>query len=607
MQKKSLIPTPLIPESHAKQPIEIVEPNQQQRFRFLRMLAFIFRLLLRQKMAKLWPRRNRDYGPAEKARHLRSFMEQMGGLWVKAGQVVALRRDMFSDEFCTELAKLQDRARGFPFQYARVRIEAELGMPLAEAFSEFPEQPVAAASIGQVYRARLRDPNVDVVVKVRRPGIEESFKADLRYLQIFMWTLTALRIAPEFRWLEMFWELEHAILEELDYRQEAASLRRMRKNLREHKIYVPKVFLNYCSDSVLVMERVQGVYMSDYIKVYSQDPDRIVSWLRENDIKPYKAAELLFLSHYRQLYEDNLYHCDLHPGNILLMRKNRITLIDFGSVGSTDKTQLTRSLNFLQAFVARDYKKAVDLWLLIPPFLPSRDLTEFKENMVRIYRKAESRMKIKSMPYHEKSLSAFSGEVTKFTSDAGIPAAWDFLRQARAQATIDSSLMVLMPELNYQKVMKKYVDGQRTREGKKFAASKLLRAQLARAADAVDVPAQMAENAYFEGEYLRRRALKYEGYLSKAAQVGSYIYLAISRTMVLTSLAMIVVGLHQRYNILKGLYGTWAHQLLQRIPHYEMSIWVLGAVAAVYVSRECTTIAHILEQAQPARVGGDRR
>lgn len=607
MQKQSLIPTPLVAAEHTQQPIELVEPVLQTRFRFLKMLAFTFRLIMRQNLAKVWPRLNRNYGPVEKARHLRSFMEKMGGLWVKAGQIVALRRDVFSEEFCSELAKLQDRARGFPFSYAKPMIESELGKPIPEIFSEFDEDPVAAASIGQVYRARLREPDVEVVVKIRRPGIDQSFISDLRYLRIFATALTAMRVAPNFRWLEMYWELEHAIMEELDYRQEAASLRRMKKNLRSHKVYVPKVFIDYCSDRVLVMERVHGVYMSDYIHVSAEDPERIREWLRKNDINAYKAGERLLLSHYRQLYEDNLYHCDLHPGNILLMRKNYITLIDFGSVGSTDKTQLTKALNFMQAFVARDYKKAVDLWLLMPQTLPSRDLTDFKENMVRIYRKGESRMKIKSLPYHEKSLSAFSGEVTQFSNEVGIPAAWDFLRQIRAQGTIDASLMVLMPELNYQKVMKKYIKGYRERESKQFSASKLLKAQLARMGENSSMTDQLAENAYFEGEYLRKRALKYEGYLSKASQIGSYLFLAASRSLWVASLAMIIIGINQRLNILKFLTGTGFNSLLQQIPRLDMVIWVLGAVAAVYVGRECVNIAELLALPQPARVGGDRR
>lgn len=607
MQKKSHIPTPLIPEAQSRKVITIVEPTLPGRLRFFRMLIFIYGLILRSLIAKVFPIINRNFGPKQQAQRMRLFMEKMGGLWVKAGQIVALRRDIFNEEFCAELAKLQDRAHGFPLHYARTVIESELGKPLSEIFAEFPEQPLAAASIGQTYRARLRSPDVEVVVKVRRPTIENAFKVDLRYLYLYAWFLSKIGFAPNFRWLEMYWELENAILEELDYRQEAASLRRMRKNLRSHKIYVPRVFLDFCSDRVLVMEMVQGVYMSDFIRVSKTNPERVREWLRENKIDAFQCGRRLLFSHYRQLFEDNLYHCDLHPGNILLMRKNRITLIDFGSVGSTDKTQLTRYMHTYKALAARDYKKFADLYLLLPPSLPNKDLTEVKEQIVRLFREFEQRVKIKSMPYHEKSVGAVSGDLAKIIGDAGISAAWEFLRSARAQLTLDASLMFLMPRVNYLKTIQKYMEGMRDRMAKKAASSKLIRAQLARLSDSADVPTKLAENAYFEGEYLRRRAIKYEGYLSKASKIGRYVYLAMSRGMLATSALAVLVAIQQRWNLVYRLRGTWVYDQVQRLPRLDTIVWIIISIAALYISRECVVIGNILSQASPNRAGGDRR
>lgn len=607
MQNKSLIPTPLLPEAKTGKSIEIEEPKPPGRFRLLSMMFFMFGLLIRHVATLVWPRFGKSYGPVEKARHVRIFMEKMGGLWVKAGQVVALRRDVFSNEFCTELAKLQDRATGFPFRFARTTIETELGRSIDEVFSEFREEPLAAASIGQTYLARLRTPDVEVVVKVRRPTIEQSFKRDLRYLQIYMNFLTRIQFMPHLRWNEMFWELEHAILEELDYKQEAATLRRMRKNLRPHKVYVPKVFATYCTGQVLVMEKVSGVFMSEYTRVAAKDPDRVTEWLRENDIDPYEAGKRLLFSHYRQLFEDNLYHCDLHPGNILLMRKNRITLIDFGSVGSTDKSQLKRYFRFLMAFVAKDYRKMADVWFLLSPALPNRDLEPAKERIVRLYRDFEQVMRIKAAPYHEKSISTAASALVQITGDAGVAAAWDFLRQLRAQLTVDSSLMLLMPEISYQKVIRQFIRKFRERAAKKVRSPKMVRGQMAKFAENVDLPTKLAENAYFEGEYLRRRALKYEGYISKASQIVHGIFVGISRGFLLGGVGLILVGLHQRYHILHRLQGTALGTWMKRIPNLEMSIWIMAALAAVYVSREFVAIRQVLEQPEAVKTGGDRR
>src|SRR5262249_10158814 len=163
-------------------------------------------------------------------------------------------RDIFSAVFCNELARLQNRAHGFPVRYVHSIIEEDLGAPIDTIFSEFDDESLAAASVGQVHRARLRDKGIEVVIKVQRPNVRASSEADLRFLRLYIKFLELSRLFPHFRWSEMYAELEGAILEELDYRQEATSLRRMRKNLRAHKIYVPKVYPRFCTARVLVME-----------------------------------------------------------------------------------------------------------------------------------------------------------------------------------------------------------------------------------------------------------------------------------------------------------------------------------------------------------------
>jgi ubiquinone biosynthesis protein len=412
---------------------------------------------------------------------------------------------------------------------------------------------------------------------------------------------------PQVRWQDLYCELESSIMEELDYRQEAASIRRMRKTLRSHKIYAPKVYLELCTDQVLVMEMVQGVYMSEYIQVAATNPERARAWLKENQISARKAGERLLSSHYRQLFEDNLYHCDLHPGNILLMRNSRITLIDFGSVGSSDQTTLTKFLHLFRAVAARDYQKAADLWLLLSPSLPAKDLTQAKAQIVQMYREFESLSSIKSLPYHQKSAGKVAGGIIKGAGDAGIAMGWDLLRFTRAELTLDASLMFLLPGIDYPRTIRTYLRQMRKRTQQKFQSSKLARAQLAKLSEAVDMPAKLAENAYFEGEYLRRRAMKYEGFLTKGAQVSRQLFVLVSRGLVLASLAAGLAALHQKFDALRALRGTWAYSLLERIPRHGPVVWLIGMVAGLYVSREFFQITHILEQAEPSRAGGERR
>lgn len=608
MQKKSLIPSPLNPAHKARRPIEIVEPSLPSRWRFITILIFLFGTMLRSLAARLWPPWGKvHYTPLENARRLRSFMEQMGGLWVKAGQIVALRRDLFEEEFCAELTRLQDRARGFPGSYSRRIVEEDLGRPIEEVFEEFEETPLAAASIGQAHRARLRGSNVEVVLKVQRPTVRASFASDLRFLYGLVWFLSRANIASQFRWEDMYWEIENAIMEELDYRQEAATLRRMRKNLRSQKIYVPKVFLQYCSDRVLVMEMVRGVYMSEYIQVAATNPERASEWLKENKISARKAGERLLLSHFRQLLEDNLYHCDLHPGNILLMRENRITLIDFGSIGSSDQNLVTKMVHVFIAVGARDYHKVADLFLLMSPALPNRDLSEVKEKIVRFYREFETMSKIKSIPYHQKSVGRVVGEVVKALGEIGVSFPWDMLRSNRSELTLDAALMFLLPDINYPKIMRRYISEMRERKQKKLQRAEAIRAQAAKISERVDMPTKLAENAYFEGEYLRRRAIKYEGYLSKASKIGSYVFLLLSRGGIVAALGAVVVLLQQRYGILNRFRGTWMFGMLERLPQMDSIMWLLVAGGLLYISTEMAAIKHVLEQAEPSKTGGERR
>src|SRR5262249_53431752 len=138
MQKKSTIPTPLNPAHQSRRAIEIVEPAFPVWWRIFAIWRFLLIGMLRSFAARLWPPWKKTYfSPLNNARRLRSFMEEMGGLWVKAGQIVALRRDLFEEEFCAELTRLQDRARGFPGSQARRMIEEDLGRPLDDIFESF--------------------------------------------------------------------------------------------------------------------------------------------------------------------------------------------------------------------------------------------------------------------------------------------------------------------------------------------------------------------------------------------------------------------------------------------------------------------------------------
>jgi len=609
MQKKSLIPTPINP-NQAPKSIKVIEPSEAltSQYQFLKIIGFFAGLWVGSIAARLWPPWSRTrYSPESQARRVRQFMEERGGLWVKTGQILAMRRDLFSAVFCDEFSLLQNRAHGFPSSYSRRALEEDLGVPVETVFSEFDDQPLAAASVGQAHRARLKENGVEVVVKIQRPNVRASFVRDFAFLRRFVNFLTAIRFLPTFRWQEMYSELESAIMEELDYRQEASSLRRMHKTLKAHKIYVPKVFTRYCSDRILVMEKVTGVYMSDYIKTAVAEPERLRAWERENKIRPRLLGKRLWLSYLRQLFEDNHYHCDLHPGNILVMRRNRITLIDFGSVATTDKSLLGKFRLLYQAMGAKDYRKVAEMFLLIAPPLPNKDLSAAKDEVVRLFREFESLSAIKTLPYHQKSMNRLLGDVSNALGRHGVPAGWDFLRVTRASTTLDASLMFLIPDINYLKMARIHASQERARtQDKQGLDPKLIRVQLSNLVEQGGLLSKFAENAYFEGEYMRQRALPFEGYISKAAGAGEAMLQLLSHGSLLAALVFAAAYLHQRFDLFRSLTGRWVFSALEKIPQMSGLTWLFAITVALYLWHEFSVMRNIFKEPEPSRLDGAR-
>jgi ubiquinone biosynthesis protein len=232
MQDRNTIPTRLIPLSDRPK-VEIAPLRPLDRRRYLRSaLAAISWIVTAARARRRGPEAQR-----RDALSVRATLEDMGGVWIKLGQLLAMRNDLFSDVFCEVMAGLQDRATGFPFSETKRIIEAEYGAPLATLFTEFEEHPFAAGSIGQLHAAQLADGGMRVAVKVQRPDAAEKFRSDLKVLRFIAELAATLRVMPEMSWHDLIWELERTLGEELDYRLESASIRRMRVILRSHGIF----------------------------------------------------------------------------------------------------------------------------------------------------------------------------------------------------------------------------------------------------------------------------------------------------------------------------------------------------------------------------------
>src|SRR5215469_5528848 len=287
---------------------------------------------------------------------IRGALEDLGPIFVKFGQVLSTRRDLMPHDISDELAKLQDRVPPFPGAEARTMVEAVLGRPVAEAFAEFDEEPLAAASIAQVHVARLLD-GKEVVVKVLRPGMRERIERDLEVLYALahlahrFWS-PARRLRP----LEIVSEYEKTVLDELDLMREAANAAQLKRNFEGSELlYVPEVEWDLTRRDVMVMERIHGVSIRDIAALKRAGTD--MQRLAENGVQIF----------FTQVFKHNFFHADMHPGNIFVgvedPKRPVYMAVDFGIIGTLGpRDQHYLAENFL-AFFKRDYKRVAELHL----------------------------------------------------------------------------------------------------------------------------------------------------------------------------------------------------------------------------------------------------
>jgi predicted unusual protein kinase regulating ubiquinone biosynthesis (AarF/ABC1/UbiB family) len=275
---------------------------------------------------------------------LRQSLIDLGPTFIKIGQALGTRADLLPLEYVKELATLQDQVPAFPTAEAFARIEEELGRPLHEAYPEIDNEPIAAASLGQVYRARLAT-GEEVAVKVQRPNLEETISIDIAIL--FRLVKLTNRFFPRANenadWEGMLREFHTTIHEEMDYIKEGRNADRFRYNFRTWRaVRVPKIYWSHTNTRVLTLEFVRGTKVVD------------LEGLRANGISPVKVNRLLIRTYLKQLLEDGFFHADPHPGNLLVMDSGHLAFFDFGMVGRIGQKLQTQMIDAFFHVVARD-------------------------------------------------------------------------------------------------------------------------------------------------------------------------------------------------------------------------------------------------------------
>ena len=280
---------------------------------------------------------------------LRMACEELGPTFIKMGQILSTRSDLIPADLVREFTKLQDDVPPFPFAQVREIVEQELCAPLDVLFKHFDEKPLAAASIGQVHRARLVT-DEEVIVKVQRPGIRKTIEVDLEIL-FHLATLMEKNIeeAEIYRPTRVVDEFARSIEKEINYKIEAQHAERFARQFTGNEaIYVPRIFHQTTTSRILTMEYVDGIKASDLDLLEGAGLDRKLIAARGADVT------------FEQIFKQGFFHADPHPGNICILPGNVICYLDFGMMGYIDKRSMETFADIIIGYVRRDEAAIAD-------------------------------------------------------------------------------------------------------------------------------------------------------------------------------------------------------------------------------------------------------
>ncbi len=303
---------------------------------------------------------------------LREAIEKLGPVFIKFGQILSTRRDLLAPDYADELAKLQDQVPPFPGEVAVALIEASLGDSIGSLFDTFDTEPIASASLAQVHAATMANGD-EVAVKVIRPDIARVIEKDLALIRTMAGLLERIsRDARRLKLKAVVADYERTIFDELNLQKEAANTATLRRNFQGSELlYAPKVYWERCSESVLVLERVRAVPISD------------IDALRTAGTDMKKLAERGVETFFTQLFKHNFFHADMHPGNIFIDVTDpadpsyiAVDCAIIGTLSEDDQSYLARNV---LAFLNRDYGRIARLHVESGWIPPGTDPREFED------------------------------------------------------------------------------------------------------------------------------------------------------------------------------------------------------------------------------------
>lgn len=382
-----------------------------------------------------------------KAEELASDLEQLGPTFIKLGQLLSTRGDLLPEPYLEALGRLQDQIEPFSFNEVEQIVSSELGGRLSKLFDEFDREPTAAASLAQVHRARMRDGRM-VVVKVQRPGVREIIVKDLEALEEITEFIDAhTEMGKRYEFSNMLSELRQSLLRELDFKSEAANLRRLRSSLREfERIIIPEPIEDFTTSRVLTMDYVSGK------KITTLSPLRLM------ELDGPELSEDLFRAYLKQILVDGFFHADPHPGNVLITDDDRIAIIDLGMVGHITGSFQENLLRLLLAISEGRGDEAAEISMKMGEPKPNFDKRDFEHRVANLVAQ-HSDATIDQIDAGHVVL-----EITRISADCWFRLPSEFTLIAKALLNLDRVVYTLFPDFDPNEIIRDEATGILTRQ-----------------------------------------------------------------------------------------------------------------------------------------------
>lgn len=404
---------------------------------------------------------NKELNQEKQAVWLKEKLINLGPTFIKIGQSMGTRADLLPLPFVKALGELQDNVPKFPNEIAFARIEKELGKKINQVYAEFDVEPIAAASLGQVYRAKLFT-GEEVAVKVQRPNLVATIKGDIEILRkVAKFAERFPSLNENADWGGMLKEFDETIHEEMDYSAEGKNAERFTENFKEWtNVHVPKIYWNATTEKVITMEFIHGT------KVTSLEE------LKQRGVSPEKVNRLLIRTYLKQLLEDGFFHADPHPGNLLVMPDGRLAFFDFGMVGRITPQLQSKMIDAFFHVVAKDAPEIAQDLIDLQFLKPGADESKIKEVVIKMF---ELHLNLKLKDVNFKELTYDLADVM-YDYPFRLPSNFTYIM--RALMTLEGIGIITDPEFNFFETAKPYAkEFMFKREGKdlrKILTDKLL-------------------------------------------------------------------------------------------------------------------------------------